>query len=464
MADTEYKAVDLSELDPFSPVLGPLAPNTLMRWAPTLDVMQAQDTAVAGSRRIVAWVGMNGLTQIRQPNSTTEPVDEVRVSPAIPTYPNIDQWRTKGEFRVRVTPGCMLHARCIYMPSGMTHRDTGAGNVWEPAGGFGQIRVRVTWNGDIVAGPNQFTALLEPSPLQYAQAAGEFAAHWNDLREVEIPNIRPPGFDTGAETSEHHADTEAEVLLQVRGGVRDVVWIVWEVPRAYVFDNDDAGPHAVHAASAVEVQQSPVPQTSPADGASYEENRFGTYALIDTASHQDSRLGPRIAEWSSWTEDANDQPIADNNPTDPMVQEPVSTSSTTFVGVADPDITEWSVDSPGFAVAGAHALRHHLNDSGLVVVGGVRALVPVRVWCRGRWTDTAGSAMGIVRFQTSEYEWIELEFTDDGNAEEVERFGYMASQVAPDDDNGLLIPLMRVDAGTGLLEVFEWSVDWYDAR
>lgn len=462
VANTEYKAVSLEGLDPFSPVIGPLTANTLMRWGATRSVMLAQDTAVAGSRRIVAWVGMGGAEQPLQPNSVVEPVDEFLAPPSITTFPNIDQWRTKGEFRVRVTPGCLLRARCIYLPSGATHRFS-TGSVWVPAGAFGQIRVRVTWTGPVVTGPNQFTATLPASGLQYGQEPAGFSGYWSALRETEILDIRPAGFFNDPEVAMQHCQSvEASILLQVRGGVRDVVTIVWEEPRAHVHYHDDVGPHAVHGATGLVVAQTQVPQTEAADGVTYEENRFGTNKLVDTGAHQDLVLGPRIAEWSSWDEDT--QPIADNLPSNPLQQQPASTSSTSFVGVVDLSVTAWSEDAPGYVVGGAHAARHHLNEASLVMVGGTRAVVPVRIWCRARYTDGGGSAFGIVRFQTSPYEWIDLTFETEGTTEEIEAFGFFSAQVNPDDPGGLLVPLMRIDTGTGTVEVWEWSVDWYDSR
>lgn len=462
MADTQYKSVDLRELFPKAPALGPTAPNTLMRWEALRTVLQAQDTAVAGSRRIVAWSGMNGHTGFLTPNSSTAPADEVAASPSTPTFPIVSQWRTQGEFLVRVTPGCTLRSAILYVPSGFTHSD-GPGTNWLVAGGFGMVRARVTWDGDVSAGPSQYSTILPPSPLEYAQEPDGFGGFWSYLALAEIVDIMPASFDANLATAEDHSDlVEATILHQIRGGVRVVCWVTYEEPRAHVVSHNDAGPHAVHHGTGFGTAQTTVPQTEVADGTTYDDDRFGTTRVLNVADRQDQVLGPRIAEWSSWDE-TDSTNLSDNPPSDPLQQQPVSTSSTTAVGICDANTTEWGTDEPGFAVAGSHALRHHRNDSGLIMRNGDRGVVPVRVWCRGRWTDTSGSSMGVARFQSGPFEWIDLEFTDDGNVEELTAYGYMQSQVVPEDVRGNLVPLMWVDAGTGTLEIWEWSVDFYEA-
>lgn len=452
MSDTQYKSKSLAGLDPAYPALGSLVANTLMRWSPWAAVMRAQDTIPATARRVLGEWHISGATTWQQGDGSDDPGTTEAPVP-LQVYPEEDEWRTIATFRSHVTPGCELRARVLYCPAGLTQRTVTpvGGSEWASSGAWADFRVRVTWaNGVSSSGPHDWSLTmpgavggtyggLEP------QGAG---AAWASLSEAELTQIRPPDFTTDPAIAATYSEwSDVLVALAVRGGSRIVHAVVYEYPLGHTTEHDDDGLTSVHAMPAGGVPLTPYPMLKAPDGATYEEHRHGTRRVAQVAERQSERLGPRILQWTSWTEDEADL-------YQQAEQSPISVTSATFVELGSADdvtpISAYSVDGPGWIVAGAHAKLARLCEPNLISRGGF-GVVPVRVR-----VDAGNSGTGVLRVQSGLYEWIDVSLT--GGRGTYTATGHLQSQAHGDHDAPPVMIFVRASAGT--VDIYNVSVDF----
>lgn len=433
--DTAWKTTDLTSIPSVPPSTVGLRPNTPMEYEPTRAVAEAQDGVAAGCRRILATWGLGGATGFHVP-AFGEPSVEVST---YGTYPDRDSWRSVASLRIpELFPGCCLRVRVVHCGSGQTQVE-GPSGTWSPAGPFGAVRVRHTWTAAdaSTAGPIDEDVELPPSPLADAAVSTEEAGYWHAQQVVEL-ELRPDDLEDDATAAVWSERAAIELELQLRGSPRIVALVVYESPVRTSYAHDDSDPHAVNGQTAAETPQTLAPQVEAADGATYEEHRFGTTALAFTATRQ-SELGPAILSLLAWDE---------ATATHASDVEPLSVSSPTFVNLLDPTVASYDPDRPGYVVAAAHAQQHHLCDRELVL-GGNTAVVPARVVVRGYLTGAA--VEGVVRVQSGPYEWIDVVIASVVPTT-TEATGYLESQATPDHASAVLQCFARVNP-TDTLEI-----------
>lgn len=429
MPDTEYKATSITNALASPPSTVALRPNTPISFAAQRAVGAAQDAVCSGSRRVVGRWDLSGSPTYHVPASGSETPGGAQ------ELPDIETWRHAATIHVpTITPGCFLQARIVYAPSGNTSRDI-VGIGWSPAGPFGAVRLRHAWTTASGSdGPHDVDVVLPVSLLEDAAEPTGAAQGWHVLSYEDTPLLTPDGYDTNAGAAAASEGHTATVDIYLRGAPRVVSIVVYEVPVRTVYDHDDDDPHAVNGQSAYEVPLTARPQTEAANGSTYEEHRFGTYELLRTAERQ-SELGPVVCELLSW-----DESSADFTATD---RPPLVVSSTTLVDIFDGS-AGYEPNRPGMIVAAAHAQQHALCDPGLVL-GGVSAVVPVRVVVEGNITGGANEA--IVRVQSGPYEWVDVAI-DGLTVGTYEATGHLESQVTPDHQRANLQVFAMVDADT----------------
>lgn len=444
MTDTQYKSRKLRDLAAPSVAIGGLAPNTLMRWSPTRAVMEQQDHVVATSRRVLAEVSMSGSIDWSVPDGSADPGLPTPVGAQV--YPTAD-WRTVGTFDGRLTPGCQLEAHVLFCPAG--HVQKAIGPNWISDGCWGEIRFAVTWsNGASSSGPHYFSTLMPGSALgTYGGGENTAAgADWQTADERLIENIEPPDFALDPAVAELYSeDAEVSIVIQVRGAPRIVHASCYEMPHAYVklhSANRDISVHAMPDGLAPLVAR---PVEDPPDGATYQENRFGTVHVTEIAMRQAERLGPRIWHWSSYDEDQTSNWLDAEH-------DPVIVTATSFVDLFDTSVTGYDPSNAGFVVAGAHAQRHRLCDPNIIARQRY-ASVPVRV----RVDAQMGAGTATVRVQTGRSSWVEVGFGF-GARSVHEATGYLESQVHADHAWAQGQVLCRVTAGT--LSIWNISIDY----
>lgn len=470
MADTIRKTVKLVGTDgPAAPSVEPLLALTPTKWAPLAAAMRAQDTLCGTANRVLARVGLAGQHEYPVDDSlATSSTDDIH-------YPMnsggiVDVWRTIwGPLPRRITPGCELRMHVLYLPSGMTQRFQSEEPHWIPDGAQGGVRALVTWdNGVEQTGPHTFEISLEGSGLTDGAAPSGPGAEWPALKERQLEEIRPPSSATDPEVAEDYSEWgpgpyptaatkrhEATIEIQIDGGARIVEVIIEEVPIAHVEDHDETDPQSVHAfqvgAGPPIVAVTQVPQIEGADGATYEEHRFGTRRLVETADWQAQRLGPAVADASSWVSE---------HPSPGVLQVPApwsvdGTTPTELVSGA----TAYDEDGPAWIVAGAHALPRDLNEPEQILVEGSRAVIPVRVHVRARLSPSDADG-GWVRLQSSDTEWIDVFIPGSEDAANYTAVGYLESQVLPDHARARLQVFAWGSDPEDTLEVWGFAVDF----
>lgn len=452
MTDTAYKTVTLlgkTDQAPNRPAVGTLRGGQPMSWKPTNAVMLAQDTVLESARTVVLEVHVDGA-QTWAVDSGTDP------DAAGQHYPDTTTWRTiLDSVSVTVTPGCYLEAHVVFAPSGMAEEQDGSSN-WIGAGAQGSIRIGVTWSNGISSdGPNYHSVALPGSKGTYGALPTANGSDWVFLDERLITEIWPSGIDTSEATSAAYSEfSNAVITVEVLGGARPHSVIVYEKPFAHTQDHNESTDQSAHAyrisgktPNLIDITAAPLQEA--ADGATYEENRFGSHQMLKAPNVQISRLGPTIAGWSAWGSDPTYQTQTAHNP--------VTTMSTTFVDVFDSSITSWGADNPGIIISCPYAQIYDFNDDEHILDGRACA-IPVRISISASWTDQAGGAGTVVRFQSSAVSWIDIPVTA-GSQTVTNAYGFLQGQVYGDQSIANCQVFIKTSSGDGNLYSYCIGVD-----
>jgi hypothetical protein len=436
----EFPTVELPVEPVLSTIVG-VAPNEPLRIAPNRALWKAQDSMLGQSRRILAEYHLQGSSSWAVPAGTVDPTGGSQV------YPERNAWRTVAVHHALQAPGTKLECHCIYCPAGLTQRVQGAN--WFNTGPWARLRVRATWtNADSVSYSEDFELSMEGSEKGTWGGAENTAAgsDWYALREKVMENIMPPDFETDPEVGVLFSEwSRVRIELQVLGGERIVHAIVYEVPSVYTLEHDDDGLLSVHGAPPGNPEKPRRPQTErgPTSG-TFEQNRWGTRAVLRANERQSARLGPRLMQWAANSHSGTDW--------DELGQVPLSVgASLTLANAFITSATGWAADRPGWIVAGSMAQLHRLNASNFM--RGRAAVVPVRVIVDGLYTGSAST----LRLQSSAYEWIDVALPSTRG--EVVAYGYLASQVYGDHFAGILQPLITTPGGSGA-SIYNISIDF----
>lgn len=432
---------------PSKPSIETLAALTAVAGHPVRNVCVAQDTLVGPSRRTMSEWGLRG--------ADTWPWDETS---AIEFWPTLPEYRVvQPLLPVRFTPGSYLRLKVLFVPSGNT-RDVISVTADHPEG---WIRITTIWqNGFNSSGPDVFELQLPPAAGDGLLPAGESEV-WGEIRELDLIELFPPDVDDESEISVQFCErTRALVQIEIRGGIRVIDGVLVEHPLRHTQSNitgDAQSCHgAVQGAGPPLVAMSPVPVTDRRNPALFNDDRFGSLKLLRTAHEQSEALGPKVLTWNPWLSD--DVSFAQLNSLGENDVEPVQITGTTDLVELVSGFVGYDEDQPGWIVAASYAQLHRFCDPDTIMVGGGRAVIPVRVQVRARWTGASGS--GIVRFQSSETEWVDVEFADSGVLETIETVGWLESQVAGDQATAVLQGFGQNTAVGDTLEVYGTSIDW----
>jgi len=445
-----FQAVPLdAHAAPATPSLAPLRGLTPLRWNPTRNAMVGQDTLPGCARRLLFTFGMRGRA--------SWPWDE---SDLLGSWPDEDEWRRVwGPLPLRLTPGSYLALRVLYVPSGVTQ--TGGVGFFDQASASGAVRVGVEFEN---AGSGASTGVVYYEADLPTADGGELptgaAALWATLRELDIGQIMPPTAQAGPPgRADYSEGTIAHARVEIRGGARIVDAVLYEYPDTHhVQRHDDTAPASVHGAHVLGLPAA-APQTvgpqEARDSPGFSERRFGTLQLLRTGHRQTEKLGPHVLSWTPWESDEAHYEADPSGEVVPFLH----TGTTAMVELLDPSASAYDPARHGWVVAASYAQLHRYSEPRQVIVGGNRALVPIRVEVRARWTGGAG--YGLVRFQSSAHEWIDVTFADSGVLETRSVVGWLESQAAADQAQGVLQVFLRnTGSGDDGLELFGFAITW----
>lgn len=393
MPNTQYKRRDLKHKSPSTPpeynVRGG-AP--LERW-PFQQILKAQDTVAESARRQVISQQMQGQTKAWLVPDT-DPSGQ-----ASQTHPDKDDDREVWAGRFALAPGSILEFRTLYLPSGATQSHP---SMWEDDGGFGQVRVALSWDNGASTDTSEHVITQEPSPLEFNAQPGGINGAWPSIRYGFVPFCVPGAAWFGdSEWTKWSEWTTVTATVNHRGSPRLIHATLTELPRLYVDDHNNSGTASLHVYPDNVEHPDLRPQTDSEDGATYEEHRFGTHRALDVARHQGDRAGPVVFSWSAYLEGDGSAGVGGNPGSVATASFPptaMSNATSTPKCLWNTAITAWSAAAPGFAVPGHYSTRFAENDTGQILPGGTEACIPIRVNAYARVT----SGTGYIKIQTTD--------------------------------------------------------------
>lgn len=423
MGDTQYKVVNLGDSPaPESPPGWNVRGNAPLERSKFEKVIEAQDHLLGGYRPVLTY-HTGGLT------TGWLVVDG---DPASVDYPDNSTWRVMQRTRCLLAPGAYLEGRAIAISSGS-----------EDTAGLVEGACRFSASLDAGAdsdGPTNRAKSIQPSDETYGAVGSADSWDWLHLHHLYLGQYRPdaPLAWGNSKREIWSEDTTASVSFSVQAGARVIAANVTEVPWIHVsaHNTDDTSAHA-----AVADAQTEHPQESAADGATYEERRYGTHRLLDVAQRQTERLGPIIWTWSSHTEEDTEHSDAE--------ADPVVSPGASFGAIHDSSVTAWSADEPGFAVPCSYAQRD--KEAGTMPYA---AAVPVRIWAYHE--TTVG---GTLRVQVTARSWIDVDLPVTSGYEWTTATGFLESDPSPDVVRANGICLLKHDTAGGV-NLRDVVVEW----
>jgi hypothetical protein len=434
MANTPWKEVPLPFVRTPQSAADLSYPAQLYR-TPWIRALRSQDSVLAGRRQLLT-VGTGGSLEWQAGDGPSGGVSQTQPDPAT--------WRVVAVSQVSLSPGASLELRALALPSGGTQtlvtNPPPAPATYDAHGAQAAIRLVVALQTPGVA---QSVTVERPIPESSLAADGaevaDDGAAWAGLQHLFVAGIKPKPntLDKIAERSE---GTTATLTLSYRGGARLVHASVCEVPDQHASSHDvgdTLGPSTAHDWPAELGMPHKIPQLKGADGATYDEPRFGTTRGMLVAERQTRRLGPVFWTWSSRTERLDE--VTDTDP------DPIEITSTSWVHWFEPGMSAWSEDSPGWDLCAAYCKTPNNLSTRL---RGNAAALPVRLRVHARWTTNLGTKVGRVRIQSTPRSWVEMVIPEISTWAWYTTTAYLEANVTSRDAFAIVQPFGKVSAGT----------------
>lgn len=440
-----YRKRDLIGLVvPTNPPLAPLTGGKVGKADRVASVFAEQDRILGHGRRIVAQVGLNGADAFLVPS--TDP-DTGLLTADYPT-PTAVRVAYRGKFSL--TPGHMLRAVAVVIPSGATQRlDLVPEPGYVNGGGGGSIVIEAMFTNS--GGSETLTASLQ-TPVSGNQYQGESTtagAVWAEAHRLRSGLIRPDMPDA-ATTASWSDGVEVELSIAFKGGVRPISVIVHEEPYIYArsFSDGDWASSIFTNGAGLPLSKYPVPWPVSSTGINGDTSG-GTNMLIDTAARQTRTLGPMLVTATAWNEAS--QSISATETVEK------TTSSTTLVDLWRTAITGWSSGYAGWSMSsGGNAPQWNTAGPKLELRDKARVVpVRVRVYCK-----KSGTGTGALRVMTQVYSLCDLVVTNTSWTW-VETTAHLKCGFGPEDASTLIV-LGNVTAGTATLLVRYVQVEHID--
>lgn len=349
-----------------------------------------QDTVPAAGFRVLVSQHNGGCDEWLSDNTPTGGGSQSK--------PLKNTWRVVCRARTELMAGCALVARAISVPSGATEYLDGDGLDWLNDGNGGAAKFSINYANvdgqtDSKTVHFELAASAEPDGVETATPG----AAWSQLQHHVAPIVRPDAaVDNLEETAKWSEFPTVSVDVSHRGGARVLHATLSEIPYEHVVAHNVSGTtYNGQPKSLAMVDRFPVEKT--ADGATYEDNRFGVHRVLHVAARQRQRVGARIFHWSAWSEKSAG--VTDTE------ADAVQVTSTTPVRLSQGTNTTWDPDAPGFDCPPSKRAPENLRSR---LSGAAQAPWRVRVYCR---FASAGSEFGFFKVQTSPRSWVTIKIS-----------------------------------------------------
>jgi hypothetical protein len=446
MTDTQYKKITLPRLWKRGAAKLVMSPMELKR-GPFGQALASQDSIFNGNRLLLCQ-HTGGSAEWLVDNTGTGGLSQV--------YPEPDVWRTAMRGRCELGPGQALELRVLSVPGGPSEVFYPSIPAWLFQGAVADIRAVIDYENldadtDSVTVQKQLLPSLEDDGLEDVTAG----AAWKQLQHHYVGPVRPADITPAgiAKWSEWPTVTFA---IEHRGGARVLAASVHETPFEHVTVDEATTTSTLHDYSNTQNGPHPTlwPVTKDADGATYDEPRFGTFRGLHAAARQSQRMGPVIAQWSSYAER-----LAEPADTE---ADPVAVTSTTFVGLAVGSAeTAWHADNPGYDMP---PYSNRAPENLRTRLRGNAASIPVRARVYARFTTT-GANFGYVKFQSSPRSWMTVTVPQHASTTTYAwhtMTGHLETNVTATDGYAILQDFARVSTGGITMEIRYWSMEFCD--
>lgn len=436
MTDTPYKQAPLGAdiEDPSSLALS--SPSTLRR--PPVEAQARAQNSILGGRRVLLCRHMGGSTSWLADNSATGGASQAHPEPGV--------WRETWRARVEQQAGTELEVRVLSAPSGQTEVYVPGLGIWEAQGVGGDTRVVVGWeniDADTASEEVDFTLGQAQDPGGVEDPA--VGSAWAQLMHSYRLAVRPAeAFNSLPESSKWSEWPTVDLAVADRGGSRVVHMSVCEAPASHVVDDAELEV-TVNGYDPAKVWAVKVPQTEQADGATYEEHRFGLLRSMYTAQRQTQRVGPRLLSWSPYSEGK-----ASVSAVEPAAR---SFTSSTPERVSVGSNIAWDPDAPGFDLMGTGKAPENLSTR---IVGA--GAIPVRVRIYARWSVLVAPSTAVFRVESSARSFVQLELDSAVVGTSFgwhEATGWLEAPVASDDLYPIVQDFVEVNGGTFEIRYFD---------
>lgn len=422
---------------PASPLLVS-APSGLIA-PPFRAALESQDTIWNGAR----------LLFVQHTGGSAEWLANAATGGASQANPDAVTWRVVGRGKAVLSAGGVLQHRALAARSGASEEFVPS--LWAFKSKQATSRIEIDYERYSPPDTEDDTAQVGLLPSEDDDGLEDTTAGsgWQLLEHYNTFWVRPTPDNTSALLEPWSEWPTLTFTAAHRGGVR----MFWQSLSErdggdHVVAHDVTSATSMHGYSDVQGSEHPTayPQTKAATGDAYDENRFGTDRGLYVAERQTQRMGPQIANWSSYAERTTE--VSDTE------ADPFSTGSTSWVGISDPDSTGYDADGAGWDFP-THWHRPAPNNlEGRL--GNNAAVVPVRAWVYARFTTDLATETGYVRFSTSERSSLTIEIPEESTWAWYTATGWLEGPVNQLDDYALLQDHAKVTGGT--MEIRAWSI------
>ena len=414
MTDTPYKTRNLRAIEqPAKPTAFWSRGGGAVRSDKTAALWRAQDSALVG-RRIVAQCGP-GSPAVRIP-ADVDPYSPIGTQ----SYPALAESFELMAAEGRLIPGCWLEMRALVFNTGPTQ------NTGLPTGVSGSIKIdaALTNLDTLVQEIIERDITPPPSGINFSGLPDGAGSYFDSLRPMWVGPIRPEPPEDLAKAAEFGEDVNRGLQVSAVASARVVSACVSQVPWTYATPDTSTNEtaHAATLAQAPDVQ----PRTETPDGATYQDDRYGTQRTLTAAENQPRRLGPVLMMWTSydasaWTPGAANTPLLVTLP---------ATGTLQRVNALNTSETTYSASSPGWP------LMTHLSltwdESGPEQMREQAAAVPCTLYVRYFGTVTS-SAFAVVRTARSS---VRVELATNGGATWASATGHIEGSASTEDALG----------------------------
>ena len=408
--------------------IGPLKGGKFAKQRRAHAVLNGLDKVPGMGRRVVFSSGLMGSGEFSTgiPSPTTE--------------------RRVGDTTLDLTPGCVLAAGCLYLPSGLT----------SPADGAGKIQIDVTWtdrDGD--QSVTQHVMNLD------ASSGGTYSDDpWDSLNTKRIALIAPSSMVSISTAREWSRYTRADVSVSYLGRPRVVDFVLHERPYTIALEADDDDDYWVSGMFATQRPGGDMPNLeaplqrmseTTQDG----NRRGGTWQIMDQAAAQAKLIGPMLWHWCGHTEDSDSATAADDNyiggewTSANWYRIPDAASSTNPLALA-------GFGDKGFGVAsGSYARPVRYNDPVAMENNGV---IPVRIHARLATNTESSTGPFEIRCYsgvgTGSQNYISITGTASSTPDWYSGYGYIECGRGPGDNANATV-IANVPSGSEGLRVYD---------